>query len=61
MGPGGGVYAKLPPRVLRSRGHFCANVMLRLDIKDDDGFIGPSLSRDEAENDAKETLGIQGG
>jgi hypothetical protein len=30
----------------------------RLDIKNDDGLIGPFLSRDEAEKDAKETLGI---
>jgi hypothetical protein len=27
----------------------------------DDGLIGPFLSRDEAENDAKETLGIKEG
>jgi hypothetical protein len=33
----------------------------RLDIKNDDGLIGPFLSRDEAENDAKETLGIKVG
>jgi hypothetical protein len=30
----------------------------RLDIKNDDGLIGPFLSRDEAEKDARETLGI---
>jgi hypothetical protein len=33
----------------------------RLDIKNDDGMIGPFLSRDEAEKDAKETLGIKDG
>jgi hypothetical protein len=33
----------------------------RLDIKNDDGMIGPFLSRDEAEKDAKETLGIRDG
>ena len=30
----------------------------RLDIKNDDGLIGPFMSRDEAEKDAWETLGI---
>jgi hypothetical protein len=30
----------------------------RLDINNDDGLIGPFMSRDEAEKDAKETLGI---
>jgi hypothetical protein len=30
----------------------------RLDIKNDDGLIGPFLSRGEAEKDARETLGI---
>jgi len=33
----------------------------RLDIKNDDGLIGPFLSRDEAEKDARETLGIREG
>jgi hypothetical protein len=33
----------------------------RLDIMNDDGLIGPFLSRDEAEKDAKETLGIKHG
>jgi hypothetical protein len=33
----------------------------RLDIKQDDGLIGPFVSRDEAEKDAKETLGINEG
>jgi hypothetical protein len=33
----------------------------RLDIMRDDGLIGPFVSRDEAEKDAKETLGIRGG
>jgi hypothetical protein len=31
----------------------------RLDIKRDDGLIGPFSSREEAEKDAKETLGIK--
>jgi hypothetical protein len=31
----------------------------RLDIMRDDGLIGPFESRDEAEKDAKETLGIR--
>jgi hypothetical protein len=31
----------------------------RLDIPKDDGLIGPFLSRDEAEKDATETLGIR--
>jgi hypothetical protein len=30
----------------------------RLDIMNDDGLIGPFLSRDDAANDASETLGI---
>jgi hypothetical protein len=30
----------------------------RLDIKNDDGLIGPFMSRDEAEKDAREMLGI---
>jgi hypothetical protein len=30
----------------------------RLDIMDDDGLIGPFLSREDAEKDARETLGI---
>ena len=30
----------------------------RLDIMRDDGLIGPFLSKEEAEKDAKETLGI---
>jgi hypothetical protein len=30
----------------------------RLDIRRDDGLIGPFHSRDEAEKDAKETFGI---
>jgi hypothetical protein len=30
----------------------------RLDIMNDDGLIGPFLSRDDAEKDARETLGI---
>jgi hypothetical protein len=33
----------------------------RLDINNDDGLIGPFMSRDEAEKDAKETLGIMQG
>jgi hypothetical protein len=33
----------------------------RLDIMRDDGLIGPFVSRDEAEKDAKETLGIKEG
>jgi hypothetical protein len=33
----------------------------RLDIKNDDGLIGPFLSRAEAEKDARETLGIRVG
>jgi hypothetical protein len=33
----------------------------RLDIKNDDGLIGPFISRDEAEKDARETLGIREG
>ena len=33
----------------------------RLDINNDDGLIGPFMSRDEAEKDARETLGIQEG
>src|SRR5271165_6336790 len=33
----------------------------RLDIKNDDGLIGPFMSRGEAERDAKETLGIKDG
>jgi hypothetical protein len=31
----------------------------RLDIMRDDGLIGPFVSRDEAEKDARETLGIR--
>jgi hypothetical protein len=31
----------------------------RLDIRNDDGLIGPFMSRDEAEKDARETLGIK--
>jgi hypothetical protein len=30
----------------------------RLDINNDDGLIGPFMSKDEAEKDAKETLEI---
>jgi hypothetical protein len=30
----------------------------RLDINNDEGLIGPFVSRDEAEKDARETLGI---
>jgi hypothetical protein len=33
----------------------------RLDIRNDDGLIGPFMSRDEAEKDARETLGIAEG
>jgi hypothetical protein len=33
----------------------------RLDIRNDDGLIGPFSSRDEAAKDAKETLGISEG
>jgi hypothetical protein len=33
----------------------------RLDINNDDGLIGPFMSRDEAEKDARETLGIREG
>jgi hypothetical protein len=33
----------------------------RLDINNDDGLIGPFLSRDEAEKDACETLGLGDG
>jgi hypothetical protein len=33
----------------------------RLGINNDDGLIGPFLTRDEAEKDAKETLGIKDG
>jgi hypothetical protein len=33
----------------------------RLDINNDDGLIGPFISRDEAEKDARETLGIKDG
>jgi hypothetical protein len=33
----------------------------RLDIMNDDGLIGPFMSRDEAEKDAQETLGITEG
>jgi hypothetical protein len=33
----------------------------RLDIMRDDGLIGPFVSRDEAEKDARETLGIREG
>jgi hypothetical protein len=33
----------------------------RLDIMRDDGLIGPFGSRDEAEKDARETLGITEG
>jgi hypothetical protein len=33
----------------------------RLDINNDDGLIGPFLSRQEAEKDARETLGIREG
>ena len=29
-----------------------------LDIRNDDGLIGPFMSRGEAEKDARETLGI---
>jgi hypothetical protein len=32
----------------------------RLDIMNDDGLIGPFMSRDEAEKEAQETLGIAG-
>jgi hypothetical protein len=31
----------------------------RLDIKNDDGLIGPFSSKDEAEEDARETLGLR--
>ena len=31
----------------------------RLDIMNDDGLIGPFLTRDDAEKDARETLGIR--
>jgi hypothetical protein len=30
----------------------------RLDINNDDGLIGPFMFKDEAEKDARETLGI---
>jgi hypothetical protein len=33
----------------------------RLDIKNDDGLIGPFTSKDEAEKDARETLGLRDG
>jgi hypothetical protein len=33
----------------------------RLDIKNDDGLIGPFTSKDEAEKDARETLGMRDG
>jgi hypothetical protein len=33
----------------------------RLDIRNDDGMIGPFQSSDEAEKDAAETLGIREG
>jgi hypothetical protein len=33
----------------------------RLDITRDDGLIGPFPTRDEAEKDARETLGIKKG
>jgi hypothetical protein len=36
-----------------------ANWYWRLDIMRDDGLIGPFSSREEAEEDAKETLGIK--
>jgi hypothetical protein len=32
-----------------------------LDIRNDDGLIGPFMSKSEAEKDAKETLGIAEG
>jgi hypothetical protein len=32
-----------------------------LDINNDDGLIGPFLTRDEAEQDARETLGLREG
>jgi hypothetical protein len=31
------------------------------DIRNDDGLIGPFASRDEAEKDARETLGMKEG
>jgi hypothetical protein len=33
----------------------------RLDVKRDDGLIGPFSSREEAEKEAKEMLGIRDG
>jgi hypothetical protein len=33
----------------------------RLDIRNDEGLIGPFMSRDEAQKDARETLGIAEG
>jgi hypothetical protein len=33
----------------------------RMDINNDDGLIGPFMSRDDAEKDAGETLGIREG
>jgi hypothetical protein len=33
----------------------------RLDIRNDDGLIGPFTSKDEAEKDARETLGLRDG
>jgi hypothetical protein len=33
----------------------------RLDIENDDGLIGPFLSRNEAEKDARKILGIKEG
>jgi hypothetical protein len=33
----------------------------RLDIKNDDGLIGPFMSREDAQKDARETLGIAEG
>jgi hypothetical protein len=36
----------------------CSDWFWHLDINNDDGLIGPFMSREEAEKDARETLGI---
>jgi hypothetical protein len=32
-----------------------------LDVRNDDGLIGPFISRDQAEKDARDAMGMRGG
>jgi hypothetical protein len=61
IGDGGMLFSEAPmdaPRRVFKLTYIEGDWYWRLDIMNDDGLIGPFLSRDDAAQDARETLGI---